>query len=82
MQKAGINTGDVLFNGVKRGNKYYGTAQVFSKSCDYSLPYEVSGNVYSVPKVILTGTRLSYDGCTPNGRTTTDKLVFTNLSSE
>lgn len=83
MQKAGVTQGDVLFNGVKKGDKYYGTARVFSKYCDYSLPYDVSGNVYSGPKVVLIGTRDSYDaGCVRNGRKTTDKLVFTYLSSE
>ena len=83
MQKAGITQGDVLFDGVRKGDKYYGTARVFSKYCDYSLPYKVSGNVYSGPRVVLIGTRNSYDaGCIPNGRLTTDKLVFTYIRSE
>lgn len=83
MQKAGITQGDVLFNGFRKGDKYYGTARVFSKYCDYSLPYKVNGNVYSGPKVVLTGTRDSYSaGCIRNGRKVTDKLVFTYLSSE
>ncbi len=83
MQNAGVSRGDVLFNGIKKGDKYYGTARVFSKYCNSSLPYKVSGNVYSGPKVVLTGTRPSYDaGCIANGRMTTDKLVFTYISSE
>ncbi|TXD98327.1 hypothetical protein ES754_05215 [Psychrobacter frigidicola] len=83
MQKAGVHQGDVLFNGFKKGDKYYGTARVFSKYCDDSLPYKVNGNVYSGPKVVLIGTRDSYSaGCIPNGRKVTDKLVFTYISSE
>ena len=83
MQRAGVSQGDVLFDGFKKGDKYYGTARVFSRYCNSSLPYRVSGNVYSGPKVVLTGTRDSYDaGCIANGRKTTDKLVFTYLRSE
>ncbi len=83
MQNAGVSQGDILFSGIKKGNKYYGTAHVFSKYCGSSLPYEVKGNVYSGPKVILIGTRPSYDaGCINSGRMITDKLVFTYLRSE
>jgi len=87
MQSAGVRSGDVLFNGVRRGDKYYGTAHVFSKYCNHSLPYKVSGNVYKGSKVVLSGTRPSYDtgynkGCLPNGKMRKDTLVFTYISSE
>lgn len=83
MQGAGVRAGDVLFNGVRRGDNYFGTARVFSKYCRQSLPYKVSGNVYKGPKVVLTGTRPSYDkGCIANGKLRTDTLVFTYISSE
>lgn len=83
MQNAGVSKGDILFSGIKKGNKYYGTAHVFSKYCGYSLPYKVNGNVYSGPKVILIGTRPSYSsGCVADGKKITDKLVFTYISSE
>lgn len=83
MQKAGVTQGELLFDGIKKGDKYYGTARVFSKYCDHSLPYKVSGTVYSGPKVVLIGTRDSYSaGCIRNGKKVTDKLVFTYLSSE
>lgn len=83
MQKAGVTQGDLLFDGIRKGNKYYGTARVFSKYCHDSLPYKVSGNVYSGPKVVLIGTRDSYSaGCIPNGKKVTDKLVFTYLHSD
>ena len=83
MQSTGVKKGTLLFNGERIGDKYYGTARVFSKYCDYPISYTVKGNVYGGPKVVLMGTRPSYDaGCKANGKITTDKLVFTYLYSE
>lgn len=86
MYNAGIRRGQVLFDGYRQGQKYYGTARVFSKNCRYDIDYKVSGNVYDGPKVMLQGSRESYDTrngqCRPTGRITTDKLVFTYLYSE
>lgn len=31
MAGAGVDSGTVLFDGVRQGNRYYGTARVFSK---------------------------------------------------
>ena len=81
---AGVTTGTVLFTGKRTGNRYSGTAYVFSKDCDAPLPYKVSGTVQkNETKVVMTGTRKSYGaGCRPTGRTTKDTRVFTYMSTE
>jgi hypothetical protein len=83
MQNIGVIKGTVLFNGIRKGDKYYGAAHVFSKYCDYSLPYDVSGTVYNGPQVVLTGTRPNYSReCLATEKTTTDTLTFIYLRSE
>ena len=82
MRSAGVTKGTLLFDGVRSGDKYSGTARVFSKYCHSSMKYKVKGNVYG-ETVILFGSRPSYgEGCKANGRMTTDKLVFEYVSSE
>lgn len=75
---AGVRKGTLLFNGVKGGNWYSGTARVFSKSCPGSpLEYQVEGPVNAAQtRVEVTGEREVYDNCAPTGRTTVDTLVF------
>lgn len=86
MYNTGVRRGNVLFNGYKSGNKYFGTFTVFSKNCHYDLAYKVSGNVYEGPKVVLYGKRKQYDTsnnkCVPTGKVVSDKLVFTYLYTE
>lgn len=86
MLNTGVRRGMVLFDGYMSGNKYFGTSRVFSKNCDYNLAYKVNGNVYSGPKVVLTGSHSEYktnnNKCEPTGRLITDKLVFKYLYSE
>lgn len=84
MQKAGIEEGQLLFNGEKHGNKYQGTARVFSQYCQEPLTYRVSGNVApNQTKIILKGTREVYaKGCRATGKHTTDTLVFTYMYSD
>lgn len=86
MINAGVESGSVLFDGHKNGNKYFGTSTIFSKNCYYNLAYKVSGNVYSGPKVVLTGKHSEYktsnNDCIPTGNVVTDKLVFTYMYSE
>ena len=77
MRQAGVTSGDTLFEGVRDGDKYYGTAKVFSKDCDHPLDYEVSGTVVSEKHVVLHGTREIFGkGCRPTGRMTDDTLEF------
>ena len=79
--KAGlaVQPGTLLFNGVKSGNWYSGTARVFSKYCpEDPLEYFVEGPVgANQTKVTMTGTREVFDKCVGTGKTTTDTLVFT-----
>jgi len=79
LANAGVRRGTLLFNGVKNGNWYSGTARVFSKYCPGSpLEYFVEGPVRGDQlQVTVSGTREVYQRCQPTGRTTTDTLVFT-----
>lgn len=75
---AGVKKGTLLFNGVKDGNWYSGTARVFSKACPGEpLEYAVEGPVNGQQtKVTMTGEREVYEDCEATGRYTTDTLVF------
>jgi hypothetical protein len=75
----GVRKGTLLFDGVKDGNWYSGTARVFSKYCPGSpLEYDVEGPVSSNQlRVTMEGTREVHDHCEPTGDVTNDKLVFT-----
>jgi hypothetical protein len=79
---AGVGRGTTLFDGVRSGNRYNGTAYVFSRDCPGSpLPYSVQGSVSrNDTQVTLTGTRPVYANCRATGRSTTDTLVFTYVS--
>jgi len=73
----GVQRGTILFNGVRQGNRYFGTARVFSQYCNAPLEYSVEGNVVAEKLVILTGQREVYaTGCVPTGRMTQDTLEF------
>nr|WP_321526781.1 hypothetical protein [uncultured Cohaesibacter sp.] len=79
--KAGlaVGPGTLLFDGVKQGNWYNGTARVFSKYCpDSPMPYHVEGPVSANQlRVTVEGSREVQRRCVPTGRWTTDRLVFT-----
>jgi hypothetical protein len=79
LQAAGVRRGTLLFNGVKSGNRYSGTARVFSKYCPGNpLEYAVEGPVRGDQlQVTVTGTREVFRKCRPTGRFKTDTLVFT-----
>lgn len=82
MRGAGVERGTVLFEGERRGNRYIGQAHVFSRGCG-ELVYDVSGNVVTEQRVVLTGRREQYTaGCQPSGRFVTDRLIFTYQYSE
>jgi hypothetical protein len=44
MRQAGVSQGTLLFKGRRHGDRYSGTAYVFSKKCG-AVPYQVSGSV-------------------------------------
>lgn len=79
LRAGGVQRGTLLFNGIKQGNWYRGTARVFSKYCPGTpLEYAVEGPVRSDQlQVTVRGTREVYNQCRPTGRYTTDTLVFT-----
>lgn len=74
----GVRSGTLLFDGVKSGDWYSGTARVFSRACPGApLEYSVEGPVgANQTKVTLRGTREIYRDCRPTGRFQTDTLVF------
>lgn len=84
MRYAGVDTDTLLFNGYRKGDKYYGTARVFSKYCENPLEYPVSGHVTNnQTKIVLTGQRTVYKaGCHATGKTVKDTLVFTYAYSD
>ncbi|WP_417671969.1 hypothetical protein [Roseibium sp.] len=79
LQKAGVQRGTLLFDGIKAGNWYSGTARVFSRFCpDTPLAYAVEGPVRKDQlQVTVQGLREVYKQCRPTGRYATDTLVFT-----
>lgn len=74
--KLGVVRGDLLFSGYRQGNRYYGTAYAFPRSCGYyPTPYSVAGTVGRGEKSIhLQGI---FQGC--DGTTKRDTLNFTFL---
>lgn len=76
---AGVRRGTLLFKGRISGNRYSGTAHVYSRYCPGDpLPYRVQGPVSgNQTRVTLRGQREVYTQCEPTGRYTTDTLVFT-----
>ena len=79
MRAAGVRRGTLLFNGVKNGNSYSGTARRFSRHCPGEpLQYHVSGPVASSQtKVTVSGNRPIHSRCNPTGAVDWDTLVFT-----
>ena len=79
LRRAGVRPGTLLFDGVKEGNWYSGTARVFSKYCiGDPQEYFVEGPVRSDQlQVTVRGTREVFKQCQPTGRTKNDVLVFT-----
>jgi hypothetical protein len=78
LRRSGVQEGTLLFDGVRRGSRYIGTARVFSRYClAHPLEYAVEGSVSrSDTRVVLRGTRDVQERCAPTGRVRTDTLVF------
>lgn len=79
LRQIGVRRGTELFRGVTYGQSYEGVARIFSTECPgESTEYEVSGPILEgQTKVVLVGRREIYRNCTPTGRFTQDRLVFT-----
>ncbi len=79
LRNAGVHRGTLLFNGVKNGNWYSGTARVYSKYCPGEpLEYFVEGPVSANQlRITVRGTRQIFSNCQPTGNVKSDKLVFT-----
>ncbi len=80
LARVGIVPGALLFDGVKQGNRYRGTARVFSAGCAPTT-YGVEGPV-SVDQLTVTlrGQRVVFRQCASTGEIRDDVLVFTYRS--
>ncbi|MGP6088196.1 hypothetical protein [Antarctobacter jejuensis] len=78
---AGVTPGTLLFNGVKNGEWYSGTARRFSKACPGTpLEYHVEGPVLQNPlRVQITGQYQVHNNCQATGQWKQDTLVFTYM---
>lgn len=77
MFEAGVSAGTTLFEGERQGNRYTGTARVFSRYCEAPLNFHVEGVVPNEKKIILRGRHQHYDkGCMPSGRSVEEVLEF------
>jgi hypothetical protein len=82
MRGAGARSGSVLFEGERNGNRYSGTAYIFSKRCG-RLPYPVSGDVSEDQReVVLRGTAPRADANCNAVPARSDVLTFTLLEPE
>ncbi len=72
---AGVRPGTLFFDGWRDGNRYYGSARVFSPNCGAST-FAIEGWVASETHVILEGWRPVFDNCHPTGDQTWERLEF------
>jgi len=81
IRAAGAAPGTLLFDGIRRGESYSGTAYVFAGDCG-SFPYKVSGRLASETEVVMSGMApsVSRNGCSIEGYRQ-DTLVFNYLQA-
>ncbi len=78
MRNAGAESGTILLTAQRIGNRYQGTARVFTKFCPEPLLYAVAGPVVNEGTIVLYGQRPGFSAhCGPDGTTRPDRLVFT-----
>ena len=81
MRATGVRPGTLLFDGVRQGDRYSGTARVFSSRCAVPMAYPMSGTVVNEGMVVLEGYRPEFTNCAPNGQTRYERLVFTLIGA-
>lgn len=82
MERAGVRSGMMLFDGYRYGDRYVGTARRFSADCRTPNEYRVEGRVIRETLIVLHGSYEVYaDGCRPTGRYKNDELVFEYIST-
>ena len=81
MINAGVRPGTLFFDGWRDGNRYYGTARVFSASCGASA-FPIEGWVASETHVILEGWRPVFRDCYATGDQVWERLEFTYSYSD
>ncbi|TGE00620.1 hypothetical protein [Methylobacterium nonmethylotrophicum] len=76
MGEAGARPGSLLFEGIRSGNRYHGTAYIFAGRCG-TYPYRVSGTVIQDREVVMRGMapRIDRSDCQVSGQMS-DLLVF------
>jgi len=81
MANIGVRPGTLFFDGWRDGNRYSGTARVFSPDCGAS-PFAIDGWVASETHVILEGWRPVFHNCIPTGEQIWEHLEFTYSYSD
>ncbi len=81
MREAGVREGTLLFDGFRDGDRYAGTARVFSAFCAEPMSYWMEGRVLSETYVVLEGQRPNFTNCRPNGTYRWERLEFRYLRS-
>lgn len=81
MINAGVRPGTLFFDGWRDGNRYHGTARVFSPDCGASA-FFIEGRVVSETHVVLEGWRPVFRNCTPTSDQTWEHLEFTYSYSD
>jgi|GEM_PF-1514092 len=80
MRDVGVQTGTLLFDGQRIGNRYIGTARVFSSRCALPMTYPMNGDVVSETYVVLEGWRPNFSNCVPDGTSRWERLEFRYIS--
>lgn len=81
MRAVGVREGTLLFDGFRDGDRYAGTARVFSSHCAQPMSYWMEGRVVSETLVVLEGQRPNFTNCQPNGTFRWERLEFRYLRS-
>lgn len=81
MVEAGVTPGTLFFDGVKRGEEYFGTARVFSSRCPTPMTFSISGPVYQDGRIVLEGMRPVFKNCRATGEMKFDRLEFTFIEN-
>jgi len=78
----GVSPGTLLFDGVRQGDRYSGTARVFSSVCAAPMAYRMDGYVVNNSLIVLEGSRPEFRNCRATGEYRYERLEFSYLYSD
>jgi len=82
MRDQGVQPGTLLFDGYRDGDRYVGTARVFSRNCAAPMAYAMNGYVRGDTLIVLEGMRPVFRNCRATGEMRWETLSFTCLYSD